>query len=463
MKNQSAFAAVVSIFFFWGFMAASNGIFIPFCKQHFSLTQFQSQLIDFTFYGGYFIGSLLLFLYTRYMQFDLIQQLGYAKSFAAGLILSAIGAASMIPSLHSGSYGLILASFFIIALGFSLQQTVANPFVILLGDERTGAHRLNLAGGINSLGTTVGPLIVAYFLFGSVIDDSSTVSISNVDTLYALLAALFISLALLLSRVNIEQEHTKKTTGTISFDALKYPQVRLGMLAIFIYVGVEVTLQSNLGALLQTEEYGEIGSSMISPFISLYWGSLMIGRWAGASEAITPNLRMRKVLLIILPLLAYLLVYGVNLLKTEQDAAVNIHTTFAPYFLFVVLMALVAYFTISNSAKMLLAFSAAAVVCTIGAMLTTGNTSLMLILSGGLWCSVMWPCIFAIAIHNLGKYTSQASAFLIMMILGGAIIPPVQGLIADATNIKTSYIIAPFCFAYLAWYAWKFRNSIVSA
>jgi FHS family L-fucose permease-like MFS transporter len=126
-------------------------------------------------------------------------------------------------------------------------------------------------------------------------------------------------------------------------------------------------------------------------------------------------------------------------------------------------MALVAYFTISNSAKMLLAFSAAAVVCTIGAMLTTGNTSLMLILSGGLWCSVMWPCIFAIAIHNLGKYTSQASAFLIMMILGGAIIPPVQGLIADATNIKTSYIIAPFCFAYLAWYAWKFRNSIVSA
>ena len=130
-SSSGTFAAVVSIFFFWGFMAASNGIFIPFCKKHFGLSQFQSQLIDSTFYGGYFIGSILLFAYTYLFKKDFVLEHGYPKSFAIGLVISAIGAACMIPSLHIGSYGLILGSFFIIALGFSLQQIAANPFVVL--------------------------------------------------------------------------------------------------------------------------------------------------------------------------------------------------------------------------------------------------------------------------------------------------------------------------------------------
>ena len=113
MQKQSTFYAVISIFFFWGFMAASNGIFIPFCKEHFQLSQFQSQLIDSTFYGGYFIGSLLLFLYTSFRKKDFVNEHGYAKSFSIGLIISAVGALCMIPSLHIGSYGLILTSFFI--------------------------------------------------------------------------------------------------------------------------------------------------------------------------------------------------------------------------------------------------------------------------------------------------------------------------------------------------------------
>jgi FHS family L-fucose permease-like MFS transporter len=137
MQKRSTFYAVISIFFFWGFMAASNGIFIPFCKEYFRLSQFQSQLIDFTFYGGYFIGSLLLFLYAALNKRDFVNQYGYARSFSIGLVISALGAMCMIPSLHIGNYGFILTSFFIIALGFCLQQTAANPFVILLGEERT--------------------------------------------------------------------------------------------------------------------------------------------------------------------------------------------------------------------------------------------------------------------------------------------------------------------------------------
>ncbi|HLP21434.1 MAG TPA: MFS transporter, partial [Chitinophagales bacterium] len=299
MANKSSasgtFAAVVSIFFFWGFMAASNGIFIPFCKDHFQLSQFQSQLIDSTFYGGYFIGSIVLFIYTYMFKKDFVLEQGYPKSFAIGLVISAIGAACMIPSLHIGSYGLILTSFFIIALGFSLQQTAANPFVVLLGEQRTGAHRLSLAGGVNSVGTTIGPLIVAYFLFGSITGSGGApVELKSVDILYGGLIILFLALALIAYRIKMDKP--ADSNQNFSFDALKYPQLRLGMIAIFVYVGVEVTIQSNMGALLKLPEYGGIANEFLFPFISLYWGSLMIGRWTGSAEAITENKGTKKLL-----------------------------------------------------------------------------------------------------------------------------------------------------------------------
>jgi FHS family L-fucose permease-like MFS transporter len=460
MQKQSTFYAVVSIFFFWGFMAASNGIFIPFCKEYFQLSQFQSQLIDSTFYGGYFIGSVLMFLYSAFCKRDFVNEHGYAKSFSIGLIISAVGAACMIPSLHIGNYSLILASFFVIALGFCLQQTAANPFVVLLGAQRTGAHRLNLAGGVNSFGTTIGPLIVAYFLFGSIsAANVNKVELKNVDTLYIILVVLFLALAVLLRSLKIEETKSTETTESFSFAALKYPQLALGMVAIFVYVGVEVTIQSNMGALLNTPAYGNIPNELIFPFISLYWGSLMMGRWAGASESLSEDKNKRKILQLLLPFVAFGVVYVVNYFKAQGIDGINLNEVFLPYLLFVALMVVVSYFSIENSAKMLLAFSLAAMLCMIAGLMTAGNVSLLFFLSGGLWCSVMWPCIFALSIKNLGAYTSQASAFLIMMILGGAIIPPFQGWLADVTSIKTSYIVAPLCFAYLAYFGWWALNN----
>jgi FHS family L-fucose permease-like MFS transporter len=457
MANKSSssgtFAAVVSIFFFWGFMAASNGIFIPFCKKHFGLSQFQSQLIDSTFYGGYFIGSILLFAYTYVFKKDFVLEHGYPKSFAIGLVISALGAACMIPSLHIGSYGLILSSFFIIALGFSLQQIAANPFVVLLGEQRTGAHRLSLAGGVNSVGTTIGPLIVAYFLFGSITGGAGApVELKSVDILYAGLIVLFLALAIVAYRIKMDKQDSSQN---FSFEALKYPQLRLGMLAIFAYVGVEVTIQSNMGALLATPEYGSVAEAYLFPFISLYWGSLMIGRWTGSAEALSENKNFKKLLMVLLPFLAFALVYVVNFIKANAIPEIDLSRLFIPYVGFVALMVAVAFFTIENSAVMLLAFSLSAMVCMVGGLLTTGNLSVLFFMSGGLWCSVLWPCIFSNAIKNLGSYTSQASAFLIMMILGGAVIPPFQGWLADTTSIKASYIVAPVCFAYLAFYGWK--------
>ena len=167
-KNyNAALATLVTVFFFWGFIAASNGVFIPFCKNYFNLDQFQSQLIDFAFYGAYYIGALLLFVISGYAKTDILNKWGFKNGIVYGLIISAVGAALMIPAISSGSFTFILASLFVVALGFSLQQTSANPFAISLGDPSTGSYRLNLAGGVNSFGTAIGPIAVALALFGA--------------------------------------------------------------------------------------------------------------------------------------------------------------------------------------------------------------------------------------------------------------------------------------------------------
>ena len=166
-SNNSALYTLISVFFFWGFFGASNGVFIPFCKSKFNLDQFQSQLIDFAFYGAYYIGALLLFIFSSLAKKDILNGWGFKKGIINGLFLSTFGAGFMIYAVNQGSYSLILAALFVVALGFSLQQTSAQPFVVSLGDVNTASNRLNLAGGINSFGTTLGPIVVSAALFGT--------------------------------------------------------------------------------------------------------------------------------------------------------------------------------------------------------------------------------------------------------------------------------------------------------
>ena len=194
--NTGALATLVMVFFFWGFIAASNSIFIPFCKTHFKLSQFESQLVGSSFYAAYFIGSLLLYLVSSLVGYDILNKIGYKKGIIYGLIISVVGALAIIPSANAESFPLILVSFFIIALGFSLQQTSAQPFAILLGDPATGSHRLNLAGGVNSLGTTLGPIIVSLFLFGSATSANENVTVTNVNNLYLIVAVVFAAVAI---------------------------------------------------------------------------------------------------------------------------------------------------------------------------------------------------------------------------------------------------------------------------
>ncbi|UKJ06299.1 MFS transporter [Solitalea lacus] len=451
-STKSQFLTLVTVFFFWGFLAASNGVFIPFCKSHFELTQLQSQLIDWAFYFAYFFGSLGLYLIDKIVGIDILNKIGYKMGIIYGLFFSAFGALLMIAAVNSGSYTFILASFFVIALGFSLQQTCAQPFAISLGEPKSGANRLSFAGGVNSFGTTVGPIIVGYFLFGGPGGDASRVEITSVNTMYMILAGLFVAVALFFMFSNLPKithdEHIEPGLG-----ALKYPQLVLGMVGIFIYVGVEVTIQSNMGALLKLPEFGGYEESQIAHFISLYWASLMIGRWTGAISVFNFSSSTNKILTVFIPFIAFAVALGANYLGGHPISDLY------PYAFCIVLFIVCYFIGEDKPAKTLLILALFGVVAMLIGLFAKGAVAKFAFISGGLACSIMWPCIFALATAGLGKYTSQGSMFLIMMILGGAIIPLVQGAIADSSiGIHQSYWIAVVCFAYLAFFAVRVKG-----
>jgi len=211
-NNKSALATLCTVFFFWGFIAASNSVFIPFCKTYFNIDQFQSQLVDFAFYGAYYIGALSLFVMSSAIKRDILNNWGYKNGIVYGLLLSAIGAFIMFPATAGAEQGQtdvfywVLIAFFIVALGFSLQQTAANPFTVALGDPKTGSHRLNLTGGINSFGTTIGPIVVSLAIFGTASwstdqlaekINSNEITLITVQVLYLCVGALFLIAAAL--------------------------------------------------------------------------------------------------------------------------------------------------------------------------------------------------------------------------------------------------------------------------
>ena len=450
-KLQSSFVALISVFFFWGFVAASNGILIPLFKDKFTLTQFQSQLVDLAFYAAYAVGSIIYFFTSRAIG-DPINKIGYKKALILGLLISAVGSLFFIPAASLNSYPLLLSALFVIGLGFALQQIVANPFVINFGAKETGAQRLNLAGGINSFGTTIGPVILSYALFGNISGPAAAdSSLDAVKTPALILFTLFLLCASILWFSKLPEVTTSEKLDK-DLGALKYPQLTLGMVAIFIYVGVEVTIQSNMGALLAMPEIKGLDHTKISHFISLYWGSLMIGRWTGALAVFNFGKTVKIIMQIVTPLLAFGVIYGVNYLRGSN---VDDFLFYIPYIL---IATAIFIFSGGNPARTLMILSLTACAMMIIGLVSTGNLALYSFISGGLFCSVMWPCIFALAINGLGKYTNQGSSLLIMMILGGALIPPFQGILVDTLNPHMSYIVTVFCFGYLAWYAFKVKS-----
>ena len=534
MKNQnnSALFTLITVFFFWGFFGASNGVFIPFCKTYFKIDQFQAQLVEFAFYGAYFIGALVLFIWSSYSKKDILNNWGYKKGIIYGLIISIFGALIMYPSVHGAEQGdtqvfyYVLIALFIIGLGFSLQQTAANPFAVSLGDSSTGSNRLNLAGGVNSFGTAIGPILIAFVLFGSASEVNwDTIELSSVQGLYIAVAIAFLAVALffyfsknlpdakndepfesaskaktmlilmtlimticfgwifysytpafesnsiedlemtrliltivcLLSVFGLILRANSSAAKTSSgWGALKYPQLAWGMLAIFTYVGVEVTIQSNLGELLKAdvgEGLNAIGLPVLdeaqsAKYIALYWGGLMIGRWTGSIGAFDISESLKKILLFITPFIAFGVVIAVNAFSNPLTIS-----EIGIFSLLIIIQIIGFYLAKDNAIKIMTIFSGLGTIAMLIGIFGSGEIALFAFLTGGLFCSIMWPCIFSLSITGLGKYTSQGSSFLVMMILGGAIIPPLQGKLADIFGMITSYWVAVLCFVFLLIYS----------
>jgi FHS family L-fucose permease-like MFS transporter len=458
--NWGQFIPLVIVFFFWGFVAASNDILIPVFKETFKLSQGESQLVSLAFYIAYTVGSLIYMGISMLIKQDLVNKVGYKNGLALGLTISALGTLLFYPAANLGSFPLMLSGLFTVALGFSLQQTVANPLAIALGPIETGSQRLTLAGGINNLGTTIGPLIVSFAIFGSANSSDTTMSIESVKIPYLVLGFAFLLVAILLKFSSLpdkpqSMEVASNEIGSTRNSALNYPQLILGMIAIFVYVGVEVSTASNLPAYME-KNLGFLTKD-IAPYISLYWASLMIGRWTGAVEAFTDNMSTQKILRFIAPYIAFAVFLFVNAIANHD---------LSPFYIygFIILVLIAADIASKgNPARMLLIFSSLGIAALIVGMLTTGMTSVYAFTSVGLFCSTLWPCIFTLAISGLGKHTSQGSSFLIMMIMGGGIISWLQGFVADEmNNIQYSYIVGVFCFAYLAFYAWKVSGILKS-
>ena len=254
--NYKAFIALITVFFFWGFVAASNDILIPVFKKAFDLTKGESQLVSLAFYIAYTVGSLIYMGISLLLKEDIVNKIGYKNGLALGLGISALGTLLFYPAANTGSFPLMLSGLFIVALGFSLQQTVANPLAIALGPIKTGSQRLTLAGGINNFGTTIGPLIVSFAIFGASTSTNTEMSIESVKIPYLILGLAFLIVAVLLKVSSLPDKpetivESESDVLNSRSSALKYPQLVLGMIAIFVYVGVEVSTASNLPAYME--------------------------------------------------------------------------------------------------------------------------------------------------------------------------------------------------------------------
>lgn len=455
--NRSFFT-LVSVFFFWGFVAASNSILIGIFKQKFDLTQQQSQYVDLAFYAAYFVGSLIYFLVSLSVG-DPLNKIGYKKGLVLGLVISAIGAFGFIPAASYQSFELMLGSLFVVGLGFALQQIVANPYVIALGDPAKGSHRVSFAGGINSFGTTIAPLLISMAIYGTIDEKmkariAQNLDISAVMIPYVILGFAFLVFATIIgiSKLPPVKNEEKLERG---IGALKYPQLLLGMLAIFAYVGGEVSIASNLQELLRDKSIMGLEKEQTAHLVSLYWGSLMIGRWTQGASVF--NLKGTSKLLanILVPIAAFAIITGVNVLLGSPVK------DFIHYLPFVALIIIV--FIVCNEKPMLslLVFSGLGFICVAAGTMLNGETAALFIISGGLFCSILWPCIFSVSLAGLGKYTNQGSALLVMMILGGALIPVLQGNIADKSGIQISYWVSAACFAYLVIFAMVTKRILI--
>jgi len=395
-----ALTSLTSLFFMWGFITCLNDILIPHLKNIFDLSYSQAMLIQFCFFGAYFIVSL--------PAGTLIKRIGYQKGIVYGLLIASIGCGMFYPAASAHSYPVFLAALFVLASGITLLQVSANPYVSALGDEKTASSRLTMTQAFNSLGTTIAPYFGGLLILSVATESFSTLSVAEqhiiqaqaVQMPYLMLAAALLLLAAIFAFLKLPVidalESEIKEPQESSGSAWQYRHLVLGAVGIFVYVGAEVGIGSFLINFLGMDTIAGLEESEAATYLTYFWGGAMVGRFIGAAV-------MQKI-----------------------------------------------------SGGIVLFFSACcAIILLLIAITATGALAMWAILLIGLCNSIMFPTIFSLAIRGLKNHTSQGSGILCLAIVGGAIIPLLQGFLADSFGIQMSLILPLLCFVFIAYYGIK--------
>jgi FHS family L-fucose permease-like MFS transporter len=403
--TRTALTVMTTIFFMWGFITALNDVLIPHLKSVFTLNYTEVMLVQFTFFGAYFIMSL--------PSGKVLAHWGYRASIIIGLIVTGIGALLFLPAAQAPSYPLFLFAFFVLASGITLLQVAANPYVSLLGAARYASARLNLAQALNSLGTTIAPKLGGFLILSAAVLGAAELAKLSpaaqaaykaqqahvVQGPYIGIAIVLFVLAIVVWLCRLPQlENTAAADDSQHrfADALKLRRVWLGMLAIFVYVGAEVSIGSFMVNYLSLPDIGNMSEAAATGYVSLYWGGAMVGRFIGSA------------------------------LLTRIDT------------------------------RKLLAFNAAvAALLVLTTMLTFGHVALWSVVAIGLFNSIMFPNIFTLGIEKFGPLTGKVSSLLVMAIVGGAIIPLAQGALADHVGVHHAYVLPLICYLYIIYYGLK--------
>ncbi len=460
-----ALVALTSLFFMWGFITVMNDILIPFLRKMFDLSRFESMMVQFAFFAAYFVGSVIYFVISA-RRGDPISKIGYKNGLILGLVISALASLLFYPAAQFQMFGLFLAALFILALGFTLLQIAANPYVALLGSPQTASSRLNLAQAFNSLGTTLAPILGGYLVFhyfarigaplineaGQPVltDGGQQLSIMGIQLPYLSFAVIFILLAVIIRLTKLPR-FTDSSSIQKGAGALKYRHLVLGMVAIFMYVGAEVSIGSSF--INYAHELTGLTEMQAKNFLAFYWGGAMIGRFLGAISLSNLQKVKKYSLMLLISILTFLLIYGIIFLESGESFSFS---KVMPFIIFLILNYFAFMFGKSLPGRTLAIFAFIAIGLLTTTLLTNGIAALWALTGIGLFNSIMWSNIFTLAIKDLKEYTAQGSSLLVMMILGGALIPILQGAVADAFNgYHYSYFIPIISYVYILYYGWK--------
>ena len=448
-KDSSVLVSMISItvlFFMWGFITSLNDILIPYFKNVYSLSHFQANIVQLAFFVAYFVFGLIFYLLAIKGK-DPITKWGYKNTLVIGLAVETIACLlfALTAKAHL-NFEIFLMCLFLLGVGLTFLQIAANPFVSILGDRDTASSRLNLTQAFNSLGTTLGPALGGYFIFNFFAKNTSGTEAVFVP--YLFLSALLLCVLVFshFSKISVKEEVEKVSNEGNSI--FKKPYVVLGALGIFFYVGAEVSVGSNLVSFMK--ETVHLSEDRAAAFLSYYWGGAMIGRFLGAVSLSSAPKTKKFIYMILLAFGAFMITFLVN----YALHGLSFHYVWF-FIIFIVLNFIFLYLGKGLPALSLSIFAMVNIALLFCGININNSVAVWCLLAIGLFNSIMWSNVFTLAMDSLGKQTALASSFLVMMIVGGALLPPLQGLLADKVGIRYSYFIPMISYIYLCFYGLK--------